>query len=419
MTDDSKYDLYGPQTNKYTLYGPHFKANAHQIYAAMRRDDPICPHIEGGMKKWFVTRYEDIQVVLQDHQRFIKSYARFLEEEEAETPKEDTPENVHQLFFSKNLLKQDIPEHTRLRSLVNKAFSPRMVRKMRTPIQNIADQLIDQVQSRGEMDVINEYGFPLSVAVIAGILGVSTKDQELFREAAEALITPLQTPEEVKRSKQILFSFKEYLKETFADRRQNPRDDLMTQLVQVQEAGDKLSEIELYSITAELIAAGHETTIHLVGNGLLAFLQHPQQLQKVKRDPSLMEAAVEEILRYDCPVDRSTPRYAAEDIEFHGHTIRRGEQVLVVVCSANRDSEKFENPETFDIMREDNRHLAFGYGIHYCLGAALARLEGKIALNTLLQRLPNLRLNASLDELEWHTIPLTRGLKNLPVVWDT
>lgn len=417
---NTRYDLYGPDTNKYSLYGPLFKTDTHGTYARMRDEDPVCPHIEEGRRKWFISHYDDVIAVLHDHQHFIKDYRRLSDQPVEELdPTQDVPlERIFDVFFTKNLLRQDEPEHSRLRSLVNKAFAPRLVNQMEGTVQQIADSLLDSFQDRGAMDVVQDFAFPLSVAVIAGILGVSAEDKELFREAAEALITPRETEADVLRSYHALAELKQYLERAFAERRAQPQDDLLTHLVQARAAGDKLSEVELYSLVAEMISAGHETTVHLVGNGILALLQHPDQLDKLKQDPSLIGKAVEEILRYDCPVDRSTPRFAAEDIEFRGQTIQRGEQVVVVISSANRDAAQFADPHTFDIARADNRHIAFGVGIHYCLGSALSRLEGRIAIGTLVRRLANIQLNTSLDALEWHTIPLVRGLKNLPITWD-
>lgn len=420
MTNSNTFDMYGRGVNKYILFGQEFKAHAHAIYAQMRREDPVYSHYEGGQIKWFITRYNDVVAVLQDHKRFIKNYRRLLGDDvlPQETEQAITPQNIHAKFFSRNLLKQDEPQHSRLRALVNKAFAPRIVANMQAPIRAIANALLDRVVANGRMDLVTEYAFPLSVAVIADILGVSPDDQALFRDATEALLSFYETEEELLRGQRMLITFKEYLDRVFAERRQHPRDDLLSHLVNTQEAGDQLSEIELYSILAELISAGHETTVHLIGNGILALLQHPDQLAKLRARPELIDQAVEEILRYDCPVDRSTPRFAIEDIVFGGKTIRRGEQVLVVISSANRDIEQLSNPDVFDIERPPSRHLAFGQGIHYCLGAALSRLEGRIAIETLVQRLPGLRLDCSVDQLEWFTITLVRGLKHLPVAWD-
>ncbi|MCB0091173.1 MAG: cytochrome P450, partial [Caldilineaceae bacterium] len=208
------------------------------------------------------------------------------------------------------------------------------------------------------------------------------------------------------------------LRQVFAERRKEPRNDLITGLVHAEESGDTLSEDELFAMVILLIVAGHETTVNLIGNGALALLQHPEQLAKLKADPSLIEAAVEELLRYDGPVDRATMRFAAEDVELGGQLIQRGQAVAVALTSANRDPDQFAQPDEVDITRPDNRHLAFGFGVHYCVGAPLARMEGQIAINTLVQRLPNLRLTVPANELKWGTVPIIRGMKHMPVAWD-
>jgi len=205
----------------------------------------------------------------------------------------------------------------------------------------------------------------------------------------------------------------------FTERQANPRDDLVTALVQAEEAGDKFSETELSSMVALLLVTGHETTVNLIGNGVLALLLHPDQLTRLKEAPALWEEAVEELLRYDGPVETSTSRWARHDISMGGQLIRRGDLVRVVLISANRDATQFENPDTLDIQRNYNKHLAFGLGIHYCLGAPLARLEGRIALQTLFHRLPDLRLLLPVSQLQWRSGVLFRGLKQLPLVWPT
>ncbi|MBV7333063.1 cytochrome P450 [Chloroflexi bacterium TSY] len=201
------------------------------------------------------------------------------------------------------------------------------------------------------------------------------------------------------------------------ERRRQPENDLITALVQAEEAGDKLSEAELFSMVILLIVAGHETTVNLIANGTLALLQNPDQLALLKKDPTLSESAIEEFLRYDGPVERATARFAAEDVELGGHRIGRGDEVIVVLSSANRDTAHFDHADTLDITRKQNRHLGFGMGIHYCVGAPLARMEGQIAINTLLRRLPNLRLAVPAEELEWGTVPIIRGLARMPVEW--
>jgi cytochrome P450 len=302
--------------------------------------------------------------------------------------------------------------------LINKAFTSRMVNQMQDRVRQIAAELLAKVQDQGRMELIDDYAFPLPIIVIAEMLGVSTADRDRFRVWSDAFIGEPESDEEMRGTTELMIEFTDYLRNIFTERRARPQDDLITALIEVEEAGDKLSEPELFSMVILLIVAGHETTVNLIGNGALALLQYPDQMAALKADPSLMPAAIEELLRYNGPVERSTPRWATEDVAIGGQTIRQGEMVMVVLGSANRDAAQFEQPADLDIQRRDNKHLAFGLGIHYCVGAPLARMEGRIALETLLDRLPNLRLAAPVDQLQWRTVPLIRGLKRLPVVWD-
>ena len=400
----------------YTVSGPDFEANPYPTYATMQHDDPIYRHEwpDGGIT-WLVTRYEDAELILKDHKRFVKNYRNCL------TPAEQaelSPESdLHQLIDN-HMLNLDPPDHTRLRALVNKAFTPRMINQLESRVRTIADDLIDRVRDQGEMDLIDDYAFPLPIIVIADLLGLPAQDRERLRAWSNAFIGPIHNENEYQHFAELMLEFTSYLAKLFAERRQQPRDDLITALVQAEEAGDKLTEAELSSMVVLLIVAGHETTVHLIGTGMLALLQHPQQLDQLRNDPSLMEAAVEELLRYDGPVEKSTVRWAAEDVEIGGRLIRRKEAVNVVLCAANRDPELFNDPEKLDFCRENSRHLGFGLGIHYCAGAPLARMEGRIALNTLLRRLPELRLKVPVESLQWRRTPPVRGLKHLPVGWS-
>jgi cytochrome P450 PksS len=309
-----------------------------------------------------------------------------------------------------------------LRTLVNKAFTATVVHQMAGRIQTRADQLLDKVQARGAMDLINEYAYPLPIHVIAELLGVPTRNQHRFRQWSDVFVTPSvnihrQTKKYLK-TKRLMEDFTAYFRQIFAERRQQPQADLITSLLQAEEQGDKLSEEELFSMMILLIVAGHETVVDLISNGIFALLQHPAVLAQLPRQPEQLDAAIEEIVRYDGPVERATMRFAARDMEMNGHLIRRGDAVSLVLAAADRDPEQFDAPDTFDPARQNNRHLGFGLGIHYCLGASLGRLEGRIAISTLLRRLPNLRLAAPAETLKWRTVPILRGLQQMPVVWD-
>ena len=401
----------------YDLYSQTFKANAYQTYALMRQNTPVLyqPGLDGVTMHWFVTRFEDVEAVLRDDKRFVRDPRNaFPAEQVAEWP---DPTPVFELIDN-HVLNKDGEDHRRLRALVSKAFTSRIVGQMRDRIQNIADDLIDQVQAQGQMDLINDYAFPLPITVIAELLGIPAADRDKFRLWSDAVVTPDLSQGAHERFVMLMNEFTTYLGQIFTERRQQPGDDLITALLQAEEAGDKLSEAELFSMMVLLIVAGHETTVNLISNGILALLQHPDQLEKLKKDPSLMPVAVEELLRYDGPVEQALIRWAAEDVELGGQLIRRGDQVVVILAAADRDPAQFPEPDSLDLAREPNRHVAFGRGVHYCLGAPLARLEGEIALNTLLRRLPNLRLNIEPGQLTWRLAPLIRGVVSLPVAWD-
>jgi cytochrome P450 len=401
------------QPPRVDLLDPAFKANPYRVYAELRSRAPVHRvELPDGRGVWLITRYDDVLAVLKDT-RFVKDWRNAL-----------TPEQLSQVPpippvmepLSRNMLDMDPPDHERLRALVSKAFTPRLVERMRPRVQAIADALLDEVLDRGEMDLIDDYAFPLPITVIAELLGVPAEDSNNFREWSDAAVSGNSSQEYLE---EILIphmtAFTDYLRALFEEKRKNPRDDLVSALVRAEEAGVRLSEDELLGMVFLLLVAGHETTVNLIGNGVLALLQHPDQLRKLRDDPSLIKPAVEELLRYDGPVEASTERFAKEDVDMGGTVIPKGEMVLVVLASADHDPERFADPDELDITRADNRHLAFGKGIHHCLGAPLARMEGQIAISTLLKRMPNLRLKCSADSLSWRPGLILRGLRGLPV----
>jgi cytochrome P450 PksS len=266
------------------------------------------------------------------------------------------------------------------------------------------------------MDLIHDYALPLPITIIAEMLGVPAQDRAKFHRWSSSIVS-VSSNSEMLRVLPPTFLFMRYLRKFFKQRRAQPGDDLTTALIQAEESGDRLSEDELLAMVMLLLIAGHETTVNLIASGTLALLQHPEQKQMLCDDPGLIKPAIEELLRYTSPVDTATDRFAREDLTLAGVRIGRGEQILAVLGSANRDEEQFTNPDTLDITREPNRHLGFGQGIHYCLGAPLARLEGQIAINTLLHRLPNLRLAAAPEQLRWRRGLIIRGLEKLPVAF--
>ncbi len=401
---------------RYTLYGPEFKADPFLTYAKMRTTDPVCyqPGMDGDSMFWFVTGFEEAETVLRDHKRFVKNWRNTRTP--AELAKLEPQPEFWQLLDN-HMLNTDSPDHTRLRALVNKAFTARMSSNMRGRVQAIADELLDAVQEQGQMDLIDQYAFPIPIVVICDLLGIPVGDRERFRAWTNAFLEPTFSKEDAQEAQRLLIEFTDYLREIFDERRRLPQEDLITGLVQAEEAGDTLSEPELFSMVVLLIVAGHETTVNLIGNGTLALLQHPDQMALLKQDPALIASAIEELLRHDGPVERATMRFAAADTELGGKQLKRGDPINVVLTSANHDAQKFDHAGTLDITRKDNRHLGFGFGIHYCVGAPLARMEGQIAINTLLRRLPDLRLAVPVEELTWGLAPIIRGMRHMPVAW--
>jgi cytochrome P450 len=290
----------------------------------------------------------------------------------------------------------DPPEHTRMRSLVSKAFNARVVESLRPRIQELVDSMVGRALERGEMELVSELAYPLPVKVISELLGVPSEDHERFKAWSDALARGLDpeillSPQEIADRDRAVEGFRDYFAGLIAARRQHPGEDLLSGLVQVEEQGEGLSEEDLFATGVLLLVAGHETTVNLIGNGVLALVRHPDQLDLLRRDPGLVKSAVEELLRFDPPV-QLTMRLALEDLEVAGEPIAKGDPLILLLASANHDPEVFDHPERLDLARQDNRHLAFGLGAHFCLGAPLARLEAQIAIGTLVARAGHLRL---------------------------
>jgi cytochrome P450 len=397
-----------PQPN---IVSAEFKADPFPFLAQLRASEPVYrTTLPGGTPVWLVTRYNDVLTLLRD-ERFTKNRRRALTPEQARklpwTPPMFRP-------LERNMLDVDPPDHTRLRSLVHKAFTPQLVDNMRSRMQALADELLDMVASRGEMDLIKDYALPLPMTIITEILGVPTKDRDNFHKWSNAVVS-LTSPKPTLRVLPAVWRFIRYLRRFFKVRRRDPRDDLVSALIRAEEAGDRLSEDELLAMVFLLLIAGQETTVNLIGNGMLALLQNPHQMERLRGDPSLIKSAVEELLRYTSPVLMTTERYALDNATMHDVTIPRGEMILGVIGSANRDETVFDNPNELNLAREPNKHLSFGQGIHFCLGAPLARMESQIAISTLLERLPNLQLKIDPESLRWRPSMMLRGLQTLPV----
>jgi len=316
----------------------------------------------------------------------------------------------------RSMLDLDEPDHTRLRSLVQKVFTPTMVERMRERIETICDQLLVHLEKKHSMDLVQAYALQVPLTVIVELLGIPARDRERFHRWSKAIV---KTPTRINMICALpsLRAFTRYLRQLFRELRNRPQNDLLTALVQVEETGDRLNEDELLPMAFLLLVAGHETTVNLIASGTLALLQHPDQLELLRTNPSLTKTEIEELLRYTSPLETATERYAREDVTIAGVTIPRGSLVLAAVASANRDARQFENPDRLDITRGNNRHLAFGHGPHFCLGAPLARLEDQIAIPALIRRLPRLRLAIPAERLRWRATPILRGLEALPVLF--
>jgi cytochrome P450 len=385
---------------------PEFLADPYPTYHRLRAEAPV--HYSP-LGFWVLTRYEDVAAVLRDA-RFIKEplaalvAARFGSE---------VPRGV-----GLSMLDRDPPDHTRLRGLVSKAFTPRVVEGLRPRIQEIVDGLIARAEAAGSMDLIEEFAYPIPVNVICEMMGVPVQDHERFKgwslDIARGLDSIWLPPDSEipRRSAAARHAISDYFRELIAQRRASPRSDLLSALIAAEEAGDKLNEEELLATCILILIAGHETTVNLIGNGVLALLRNPEELRRLRATPGLITTAVEELLRYDGPVQR-TARVASDDVTIGGHTIRKGEMVMPFIGAADRDPAHFPEPDRLDLSRADNRHIAFGWGIHFCLGAPLARVEGQIAINTLVRRLPRLAFVS--DTVEYRQSLTLRGLKALPV----
>ena len=368
------------------------------------------------MGAWLLTRYSDAEAALHDAR--LTSGTR-IAAAVRQLPQAVQPEmEALQKHISTWMGFIDPPDHTRLRALVSNAFTPRMIRNLRPRIQAIVDELLDRVQDAGQMDAIADFAFPLPAIVIAEMLGLPPADREQFKQWSNEVMAFLGTGrpkvDVARHAQQGVQALKDYLRAIFFQRRQRPEDDLISALLVVEDEGDRLSEEEMFGMCVFLLVAGHETTLALIGNGLLALLRNRDQKHTLQHDPALIETAVEELLRYDSPIQHQT-RVAREDFELEGRQILQGQRVLPMLGAANRDPAQFAHPDRLDIRRQPNAHLAFGYGIHFCLGAPLARLEGQIAFETILRRMPALELMT--ESLSWRVHTSMRNPESLPVIF--
>ncbi len=396
------------------LLAPDVVADPYTYFGRLREEDPVhWNHRWGG---WLVTRYEDVVTVLRDHERFSSDRMASLVLEL--TPADRDRLSLLINYFSKWLVFTDPPYHTRVRMLINKAFTPTSVERLRPRVRQIVDELLSAVAARRQMEFIHDFAFHLPVIVISEYMGVPPEDREQVKEwsdeTSRIFFIRADEPDRRERSQKGLQQLLEYFEPLIYDRRRHPKDDLITALVQAEERGDLLSHEELLATCTVLIFAGHETTTNLLANGLVALTEHRDQWERLQQDPSLIRPAVEELLRYDGPV-KATFRWVKTDTELGGKELRAGDRMLAVLAAANRDPRKFAQPDDLDIGRVPNPHVAFGHGIHICLGAPLARLEAQEAFLALSQRFPQIRLADR--PREYHRTIVARALKELWVEW--
>lgn len=397
----------------FDLFSPEALANPFPVYERMRRDAPVFKGTHPLLlaPTWLISRYNDVVAVLRDTETFSSN------------PRKLTPEQLQSFapFFATqlrviqdNMLGVDPPDHSRLRSLAAKAFTPRRIENLRPLVVEIVRGLLDRAAERGGMDIVADFSYPIQSTVIAELLGLPMEDRTQFQELIDTMATP-PTPENRQRMDRIIDFFVDYFQELFRKRRIEPQNDLISALALAEEAGDRLSSQELLNTVFLLLVAGHETTFNLLNNSVLALLQHPEQLAKLRANPALIGSATEEMLRYTGPLVTAGPRFALRDIELRGQPISAGDMVATMHMSANFDPEQFDRPEVFDITRSPNRHVAFGSGIHFCIGAPLARLDVSVAIPMLIERFPHLRLAVDPDQIERHPLANIRSLVHLPV----
>ena len=398
------------------IFSPEFRQNPFPFYQDLLRDDNAVSLVPMGEPShtWtqaIVSRHEHVSALLRDP-RLVRENPH-----NTWTP----PENWREWFAMINnwMLFRDPPVHTRLRGLVNKAFTPQAVAQLRGSIENTAKELLDGITNQPDrnVDLVSQYAFELPVLVIANLLGVPAQDRGRFHEWSRVLAEAIDFNDNgsvLDQASQAAREMNDYLLGLIAQKRTHPTNDILTSLVQAEDNGDRLSTEELIATCALLLFAGHETTVNLIGNGTLALLQHPDQLDLLRRKPALLPNAIEEMLRFNGPV-QATARLLAEDVQVGEATLPAQSEVTLMLGAANHDPRQFVDPERFDITRSDIKHLTFGGGIHYCVGAPLARLEGQIGIGALLHRSPNLRLRTD-EPLEWRGLMVLRGLKALPVI---
>jgi cytochrome P450 len=403
-------------TESIAAWGNYDRDNPFPLFAAVRQLAPVhAVTLADGHDAWLVVGYDEARVALNEP-RFSKDMHAALA-----TGDGVVAEGLPGPSFARHMLSVDPPDHSRLRRLVSTAFTPRRVEALRPRVQAIVDDLLDAIAAAGpqaRVDLVAGFAFPMPFTVICELLGVPQPDRAALGKGLIELLVPYSTPAEYAKAKAASDAVVGMLEALVEAKQADPGDDLVSGLISARDGDERLSTQELLSTIFQLIVAGHDTTASLIGNSIVALLENPVQLDELRSDPAKLATAVEELLRYDAPVPHSTFRYAVAPVDIGGVTIPAGAQVIICLAAANRDDTQYVAPEQLDLSRAETRHLAFGHGIHHCLGAPLARMEGQIALGSLLRRFPELRLAVPASDLHWgHGDGLVlRGLSELPVI---
>ncbi|MGK3962569.1 cytochrome P450 [Sorangium sp. So ce118] len=396
---------------------PRVLADPYSFYAQLRKVGPVIPITRPLFGKgYLLTRYEDVFSALKDP-RLVNNRANAVEGGADILDRWWMPGILR--ILQKNMLTQDEPDHRRLKDLIHKAFTPRMIERLATRIDELVEELLDKAAKKPVVDLIEDFALPLPLSLISEMLGVPEHERLFFWRAQNRLAEGLASGSAagLVLAYPTALGMARFFRRLIALRREQPGDDLTSALIRAEQAGDRFTEDELVSMIFMLLVAGQETTMNLIGNGTLALLEHPDQLQKLHDHPELIDSAIEELLRYVNPVGQSAPRFAREDIEIQGYKIPKGSMVILLFASANRDEAAFVDPDRLDIARNPtpNRHVALGHGIHYCLGAPLARHEGRSALLKLVRRFPKMRLAVPREKLTWRKNLALLGLTSLPL----
>ncbi len=395
-------------TTTYNLLSSETLMNPYPLYHRLRAEDPI--HVDSLLGCWVLTRYEDVMTILSSSHVLADRMNNDRLQGSLWEPLRPFFHNI-----SKQMAFSDPPDHTRLRSLFTKSFVPHIVETLRGRIQQIVDTQLDAAQKVGAMDIVQDLAYPLPVTVVADLLGIPREDHKKVKAWSDAFALFMgnpTSPEISKQASQGMDYLMDYFRALISKRRELPQNDLLSSLIFAQEQEGFLDEEDVLSNCVLLLFAGHETTTNLIGNAMLALFNNPVQFQLLRDQPSLLPLALEEFLRYDSPT-QWTARLAKDPIEIGGKTIHKGQNIMLLLGAANRDPSQFVEPDQLDITRRENRHLAFGYHRHFCFGAALARLEGQIAIGTLIHRFPSLKLATT--SLTWKKFSSLRGLHSLPV----